>query len=275
MAWLRFSVHGEPSSPPLVVGMNGGCHVVSLTSRARHDVRWITRGKERHWTENVGTVHFLPSDRADHTFVTAMSADFVSRVLLLPRRHLRNVLESEHMNQRAEEHRLLAHDDPALQACVRQIFSAGPDGDALVEGVRDEAARRLVLRLAELCGGGRPDWHDDASVFDRRTLAGLVAHLDTHLAVAPCLSDMAVRTGLSPSHFAKKFRQTTGLSLHRFVNRRRMLKSLDLLRDESLPLAGVALELGFSSQSHFTRLFSSLTGMTPAKYQKQCRPTIG
>lgn len=41
------------------------------------------------------------------------------------------------------------------------------------------------------------------------------------------------------------------------------------------PLASVALDLGFSSQSHFTRLFSSLTGMTPAKYRKQVRPVVG
>jgi len=42
--------------------------------------------------------------------------------------------------------------------------------------------------------------------------------------------------------------------------------------DHRRPLASVALDLGFSSQSHFTRLFSSLTGMTPAKYRKQFRP---
>ena len=81
--------------------------------------------------------------------------------------------------------------------------------------------------------------------------------------------------GLSPSHFAKKFRCSTGLSLLRLVNRRRILASLDVLKDRSQPLAHVALELGFSSQAHFTYLFRSLTGMTPAKYQKQVRPTVG
>ncbi|MFM7033806.1 MAG: helix-turn-helix domain-containing protein, partial [Planctomycetia bacterium] len=64
-------------------------------------------------------------------------------------------------------------------------------------------------------------------------------------------------------------RQSTGLSLHRFVNRRRVKRSLDVLRDESSTLTEVSIRLGFSSQSHFTRLFSGLTGMTPAKYRKQ------
>ena len=80
--------------------------------------------------------------------------------------------------------------------------------------------------------------------------------------------------GLSPSHFAKKFRQSTGLSLNRFVNRRRIIHSLETLKADA-SLASIALDLGFSSQSHFTRLFSGLTGMTPAKYQKGVKRTVG
>jgi AraC family transcriptional regulator len=86
---------------------------------------------------------------------------------------------------------------------------------------------------------------------------------------------MGQRVGISPSYFGRKFRQSTGLSLHRFVNRRRILASLNLLKDQSLPLAHTALELGFSSQSHLTRLFSAMTGMTPAKYRKQVKQTVG
>jgi hypothetical protein len=40
-------------------------------------------------------------------------------------------------------------------------------------------------------------------------------------------------------------------------------------------LVGIALDLGFSSQSHFTRLFSEMSGMTPAKYRKQFRRSVG
>jgi len=79
---------------------------------------------------------------------------------------------------------------------------------------------------------------------------------------------------MSPSHFAKKFRQSTGLSLNRFVNRRRIIRSLETLKTD-VSLASIALDLGFASQSHFTRLFSHMTGMTPAKYQKSFKRTVG
>jgi AraC family transcriptional regulator len=86
------------------------------------------------------------------------------------------------------------------------------------------------------------------------------------------LGEMGPLVGISPSHFARKFRQSTGLSLHRFVNLRRIQASFPLLRAREIPLAHVAIDLGFASQSHFTRLFSEQTGMTPAKYRKQSKP---
>lgn len=48
-----------------------------------------------------------------------------------------------------------------------------------------------------------------------------------------------------------------------------------VLRNDEVSLAGLALNLGFSSQSHFTRLFSDLIGTTPAKYRQQFKRTVG
>jgi len=217
-------------------------------------------------------VHLVPGDERQHTFVTTMSPNFVSEVLLVPRRHLHDCLAAEQFEPRFEHRRILAPDDVTLRTCMARLVDGERQGEADRDGYRDAAARRLVLRLVELWGGGRPDWHDDDSAFDARTITSLTDYIDAHVRIGPSVSDLALRVGLSPSHFAKKFRLSTGLSLHRFVNRRRLEAALRMLRDHRRPLASVALDLGFSSQSHFTRLFSSLTGMTPAKYRKQFRP---
>jgi len=91
---------------------------------------------------------------------------------------------------------------------------------------KDEAARRLLFRLHELGGGGVPDWHADGSIFGRVEMLQYVDYIDAHLRLAPTLSAMALVAALSPSHFAKKFRRSTGVSLQRFVNRRRILASI-------------------------------------------------
>jgi len=170
---------------------------------------------------------------------------------------------------------LWGHHDPVLKLCLERLAGGSSSGVACAFTAEEETSRRLVLRLAELNGCGRPDWCSDSSVFDRRTMAHLVECIDEHIGCPPSLGDLAVLTGLSPSHFAKKFRESTGVSLGRSVNRRRIKASLDLLRNPSRQVAGLALDLGFSSQSHFTKVFAGLTGMTPAKYQRQFRGTVG
>ena len=269
--WLHFRLGGTSAERSLVLDMRSVAHSVSLTARGRRTVRAICRAHEMRWEERAGTVHFQPADGEDRTFITRMSPDCEAAVFLIPRGHLRGCLDAEGLDAPVEFRRFLAHDDHVLQACLTRLTLAACSGEDTAATAADEAARRLILRLAERSGAGRPDWHDDESTFDRRTLLNLVRHIDAHLQIAPRLADMALLTGLSPSHFAKKFRHSTGLSLHRFINRRRVLESLEQLKSPTASLAEVSLELGFSSQSHFTRLFSSLTGLTPARYAKQFR----
>lgn len=274
-SWLGFQVLAEAGSRPLCVTMEGVAHTVSLTVAGRHAIRRISGGRETRWVETSGTVNFIPADGEQRTFLATPEPRFASAVLIIPARHLHECLAAEgHDIGRSLRH-VLAPDDPELRFCMQRLTGdAGPD-EADAELRKDEAARRLVLRLAALGGGGMPEWHADKSTFDRRTLRHLVEHIDAHLRIAPSLADMALLVGLSPSHFARKFRDSTGLSLHRFINRRRLHAALEAFRSRTVPLANLALDLGFSSQSHFTRLFHDLTGMTPARYRRQCAPTVG
>lgn len=274
-SWLDFRVRADAAARPLVVRMHGVVHTVSLTVSGSHSIRWICGGRETRWTEDRGTVHCIPADGAQHTFLTTPEPAFESVVLVIPQRHLAACLATEGLDHPLEQRRILAPDDPVLRSCMRRLTGRAPEHAGDPDARRDEAARALVLRLTELGGGGRPDWHDDTGTFDRRTLARLVDHIDAHLRLCPSLADMALLVGLSPSHFARKFRASTGTSLHRFVNRRRLRAALHALRSDTVPLAGLALDLGFSSQSHFTRLFSDLTGLTPARYRRQVAATVG
>jgi len=101
----------------------------------------------------------------------------------------------------------------------------------------------------------------------------VVAHIDAHLGVSMSLESMGNTVGLSPGHFARKFHHSTGESLGRFMNRRRIGASFAILRVGEQPLLQVALALGFSSQSHFTRLFSGLTGIKPDSFRRLHRRT--
>lgn len=273
LSWLKARFELRPASEPLCVHEHSVNHWLSLTLNGRHAVRQIHRNDDRRWTEHGGTLHFRPCDGEHSHFAIHSESPGDVVAFYIPDRHLQEVTRGEGIERRPALRRQFLPDDPVLRQAFLTVASCDTHCPETAGGA-DEAARRLILRLTEISGGGSPDWYEDASVFEGRTMDDLVAYIDAHLVAAPSLSDMGWRVGLSPSHFAKKFRHSTGLSLCRFINRRRILRSLETLKTDG-PVANVALDLGFSSQSHFTRIFSGLTGMTPARYQKQARRIVG
>ena len=120
-----------------------------------------------------------------------------------------------------------------------------------------------------------PEWRRDTSVFAPDVMRRVVAYIDAHLGGPVSLECIGKTVGLSPGHFARKFHHSAGESLCRFMNRRRIGAAFALLRCRGSPLAQIALDLGFSSQSHFTRLFSGLTGITPNQFRRSHQRTIG
>jgi AraC-like DNA-binding protein len=78
------------------------------------------------------------------------------------------------------------------------------------------------------------------------------------------LSEIAGDVGSSVFHLARIFKARTGFSLHAYRNQLRLRSALDRLREPGLDLTGLALDLGFSSHSHFTETFRRVFGKTPS-----------
>jgi AraC family transcriptional regulator len=273
-AWFGCSVAVTDASP-LVVVQQATSHTLVLAHAGDVDVRWSRGERETSYRHAVGQVAFFPCDDKTHVYVhqsaVALSSGYVLKV---PALHLLRCIESEEALAPSEWQGFLPREDSVLQKCMARIAGAGMQG--IANGLGSEiTARRLVLRLSELRGGRLPDWHNDGSTFTPLAMKKIVEHIDECLSRRIDLKEIAALTGHSPSHCAKKFRCTEGLSLGRFINRRRVAAAMAILRRDEVALAGLALDLGFSSQSHMTRLFSGLTGMTPAKYRKQFKRTVG
>ena len=274
LSWLPLQFEASAATGLMVGHFQRVTHFIHKARKGRHSIRCVHQGREECWDADERTVNFFPATGENFTVLCAAQHEYQGVAFAIPEGHLQMIADGENLKPRSSLQRILTHDDVVLESCMDTLSApARPDGDA--EDLRkDEVARRLVLRLFELSGAGSPDWNDDASIFDQRTLLRLTAYVDENLRIAPSMSDMSIRVGMSPSHFARKFRQSTGLSMGRFLNRRRIRRSLTTLKTDA-SLTSVALDLGFSSQSHFTRVFSGLTGMTPAKYQKQFKRTVG
>jgi AraC family transcriptional regulator len=92
--------------------------------------------------------------------------------------------------------------------------------------------------------------------------------INANLADTLQLCDLAALSGLSPSHFGRAFKGSTGLPPHRWHLNQRIERARAMLADAGASLADVACATGFADQSHFTRVFSRTVGRSPGAWRR-------
>ncbi|MDR3708296.1 MAG: AraC family transcriptional regulator [Capsulimonadaceae bacterium] len=86
---------------------------------------------------------------------------------------------------------------------------------------------------------------------------------------APCNYDeIAASEGMCPSTLRRHFRRAMGLSLHKYVIRRRIETARILLNETDLPLKAIADALGYENQYFFSRQFREVAGVAPGVFRK-------
>jgi AraC family transcriptional regulator len=81
------------------------------------------------------------------------------------------------------------------------------------------------------------------------------------------LEEIASAAYLSAFHFARLFKQITGITPHYYLANLRLERARRLLLDTAHPISEIAAMVGYQSQSHFTRVFKSVAGVTPRAYR--------
>ncbi|MEP7296471.1 MAG: AraC family transcriptional regulator [Burkholderiales bacterium] len=99
-----------------------------------------------------------------------------------------------------------------------------------------------------------------------RSLVPVLDHIAAHLADPLPLNHLAAITGLSVWRFATVFRERMGVAPHHYVSLQRVRHAQDLLR-QGASVASAASESGFCDQSHLSRRFKRLCGMTPGQFR--------
>jgi AraC family transcriptional regulator len=155
----------------------------------------------------------------------------------------------------------------ALVALVREVEQPGPMGRIhaeslalviLTELVRDHAVRPGALSRAD---GIAP-----------RRLRRVTDFIEANLTGDLSLLALAAHAGVSRVHFVRQFKRLTGLAPHQYVLRRRVERAAALLKNRDACLKALALEVGFSSQSHLTAAFRRVYGTTPGAYRDRHTP---
>jgi AraC family transcriptional regulator len=162
----------------------------------------------------------------------------------------------------------IAADDPIVANLGACLLAANERPDKFNPLFLDHVAKALHTHLAQRYGGmqmPQASIKGGLAPWQLRLARSLIAE---HVGEKISLSQIANACELSASHFARAFIRSTGVPFHQWLMDRRVDHAKDLMRTSSIPLAAIALQCGFSEQSHFTRVFSRAAGATPAKWRK-------
>ncbi|GJH14182.1 helix-turn-helix transcriptional regulator [Caballeronia novacaledonica] len=91
--------------------------------------------------------------------------------------------------------------------------------------------------------------------------------IDANLSGAVSLAALGRECGMSPNHFSRAFKQSTGVPPHRWLLLRRVELAMGLIERGEMSMSEVAIVTGFADQSHLIRVFSQIVGATPKAWK--------
>ena len=113
----------------------------------------------------------------------------------------------------------------------------------------------------------------DAEDLNRRLLRARDA-MDRAYAEPLDVAAVAAVAHVSPAHFIRQFRAVFGETPHRYLQRRRVERSMFLLRETDRTVTDICLDVGFSSLGTFSRTFREVVGEAPTEYRRGNGPIV-
>jgi AraC family transcriptional regulator len=246
-------------------------------------------GKFKHYAHGNGRVDIIPaflSHRTNWDREVEFSVIAICPTLLVGvASPLENRATQESMQREVELIPQLAIEDPVIQqlalALKTEIQTGCMSGRLYGELLGTALAARLVQNYAV----GKPVLEFKANGLSRSQLARVIDYMQANLTQDLSILDLATLTSMSESHFSRSFKRSVGISPYQYLMQQRVERAKQLLAQQSLALAKplpqqkppgtgiaistIALDCGFANQTHLTKVFRQMTGMTPKAYQKR------
>jgi AraC family transcriptional regulator len=162
---------------------------------------------------------------------------------------------------------MLSYLGRALQAEAE----TGAPGTSVMATSLSRAIALQVLRNHSSLAEPEPEETERAQGLPGGRLRRVIDHMRSHLDETLSLEKLAELGGLSASQFARRFREATGQSPHRFLTDLRIDRARKLLEATDQSVIDVGLECGFERPSHFSTAFRMRVGMSPRAWRVERR----
>ncbi|WP_376094950.1 helix-turn-helix transcriptional regulator [Roseomonas sp. CCTCC AB2023176] len=157
--------------------------------------------------------------------------------------------------------------DDRLEQLMR-LLAADLRGEGVNRLYGEALVQAIVAAAIEADRGPRSRPRGGLTMAQARRLAELI---DARLGDDLSLDALAREAGLSRFHFARCFRTAFGEAPHAYLTRRRIERAKAMLATGARPVTEIALDLGFSSHSHFSATFHRAVGISPSEFRRASR----
>lgn len=158
--------------------------------------------------------------------------------------------------------------DERLWTLVRLLSDAIGDTDPSTELYCDGLTTAIAARLFIL---PPPSRGEDGTGLASWRLRRVIDYMDAHLPKRVELAYLAKLAGLSPSHFSRAFKASTGMAPYQWQLDARIRRAQTQLLGTEASLDEVAAATGFADAVHFGRTFRKLTGAAPAAWRRELK----
>ena len=183
-----------------------------------------------------------------------------------------SALDSELERRPDGELRLQANvEDPAAQQLMTLLSADANEGHTTERLYTENLVQALAVRMLFLGRGTKPPSNNGRTYglpgHVLRRVVERMRSFDSDLS----LQALANESGYSRVHFVRMFKAATGSSPHNYLLNLKLERVRELLKNQSMSLIDIALDCGFSSHSHMSRLFHRSVGVTPSAYRRRLR----
>ncbi|GAB1541897.1 hypothetical protein NUACC21_45700 [Scytonema sp. NUACC21] len=260
---IYFEYHAQPSynTPEHRLTM----HTISTTLCSTSSERWFDGYRQTEY-QNIGTIAIIPAGIL-HRCLWEENVQFM--FVAIESTLLFNLAAEVDLSENIELiPQFATRQDPLIQGILlsfqEELSSNIQTNNLCIEQLTTTLVIHLLKKycvkntLIATYSGGLPKYKL------RQTLEYIHAHLNQNIKLA----DLAGSVGMSQYYFVRLFKQSMGIAPYQYVIQQRVERAMQLLKQGKVTITDIALQCGFANQSHFTKHFRKITGVTPRSYQQ-------